>query len=177
MRAVNSLIVAAAVLVLAVPPARAQEVPKPSPEMGKLDVFKGNWTCQGKVNESPMGPAGTLNSTARIQSDLGGFWQSGSVKGTMAKMPPFEGIFHVTFDPGAKQFVMLWVDNMGGWSRSTSSGWQGDKLVYEGDAYMPGQKPMKSRDTFTRSAGTMRHAWEMQVNGKWMELGDETCKK
>jgi hypothetical protein len=173
----NSVMVAAAVLVLAVPPARAQETPKPSPEMAKLDFFKGNWTCQGKVNESPMGPAGTMNSTARVQSDLGGFWQSGSVKGTMAKMPPFEGIFHVTFDPDAKQFVMLWVDNMGGWSRSTSSGWQGDKLVYEGDAHMPGQKPTKSRDTFTRSGGTMRHAWEMQVNGKWMELGDETCKK
>ena len=35
-----------------------------------------------------------------------------------------------------KQFVMLWADNMGGWSQSTSSGWKGDVMVYEGDSHM-----------------------------------------
>jgi hypothetical protein len=99
------------------------------------------------------------------------------IKGTMANMPPFEGRFHVTWDSAAKQFLMIWVDNMGGWSQSRSSGWKGDTLVYEGDAHMGGQT-MRSRDTFTRSgAGSMRHAWEAQINNKWMPLGEETCKK
>jgi hypothetical protein len=177
MRVQMSALVAAAVLVLTAPHVLSQEMPKPSPEMAKLDYFEGNWTCQGKMNASPMGPAGTMTSTARIQDDLGGFWQSGSIKGTMSNMPPFEGMFHTTYDPGGKQFVMLWVDSMGGWARSTSSGWQGDKLVYEGDTYMPGMKPMKGRDTFTKSGGAMQHSWEMQIDGKWMALGDETCSK
>jgi hypothetical protein len=173
-----SVLIAAGVLLLTAAHAASQEMPKPSPEMAKLDFFEGNWACEGKINENPMGPAGKLSSTVRIQKDLGGFWQSGAVKGTMANMPPFEGMFHTTYDPAAKQFMMLWVDNMGGWSRSTSTGWQGDKLVYQGESNMPGQKPMKSRDTFTKGGdGGMKHAWEMQVGGKWTALGEETCTK
>jgi hypothetical protein len=171
-----SVLVTAVVLALAAP-ARSQEMPKPSPEMAKLDFFEGNWSCQGKTNQSPLGPAGALTSTARVQDNLGGFWQSGTIKGTMPNMPPFEGMFHVTYDTGAKQFLMLWVDNMGGWARSTSAGWQADKLVYEGESHMPGMQPMKSRDTFTRGAGTMKHMWEMQVDGKWLAIGEETCSK
>ena len=154
----------------------AQEAPKPAPEMSQLAYFEGSWTCQGKMNESPMGPAGEMQSTAEIKRDLGGFWQSGMIKGTMKNMPPMEGRFHVTYDPAAKQFVMMWVDNMGGWAQNTSSGWKGDTMVYTGESHMGPQK-MRTRDTFTRAAGTMKHAWEAELNGKWTPLGEETCKK
>jgi hypothetical protein len=154
----------------------AQEVPKPAPELSQIAYFEGTWTCTGKTFESPMGPAGAVTSTAEIRRDLGGFWQSGTVKGTMTNMS-MEGRFYVTYDPAAKQFVMLWVDSMGGWARSTASGWKGDTLVYEGESHM-GPQQMKSRDTFTRSgAGGMRHTWDMQIGGKWAPLGEETCKK
>jgi len=155
----------------------AQDIPKPAPEMSQLAHFEGSWTCQGKMNESPFAPAGEMQGSAEITRDLGGFWQSGIVKGTSKNMPPMEGRFHTTYDPAAKRFVMLWVDNMGGWAQSTSSGWKGDTLVYEGEAHMGPQK-MRSRDTFTRSgAGTLKHAWEAEINGKWVALGEETCRK
>lgn len=155
----------------------AQDMPKPAPEMSQIAYFEGSWTCQGKMNESPMGPAGEIQGTAEIKKDLGGFWQSGLIKGTSKNMPPMEGRFHATYDPAVKQFVMLWVDNMGGWAQSASSGWKGDTLVYEGEAHMGPQK-MRARDTFTRSgAGTMKHTWESEINGKWMTLGEETCRK
>lgn len=155
----------------------AQETPKPAPEMSQLEFFEGSWTCQGKVNESPMGPAGEVQSTADIKRDLGGFWQSGSIKATMKNMPPMEGRFHVTYDPGRKQFVMMWVDSMGGWAQNTSNGWKGDTIVYEGESHM-GPQTMTARDTFTRTdAATMTHTWEAQMNGKWTPLGEETCKK
>jgi hypothetical protein len=152
------------------------EMPKPAPEMAKLDPFEGSWKCEGTMKESPFGPGGKMTSTANIQDDLNGFWQSGKIKGTMPNMPPFEGMFHTTFDTAAKQYVMMWVDNMGAWSTSTSKGWDGDKLVYEGEQKMGGQKVM-TRDTFVKSAGTLKHSWEMQIDGKWTPLGDETCKK
>ena len=178
MRVQMSVLLAAAMLVIRVPYAWSQDMPKPSPEMAKLDFFKGNWTCQGQTAASPMGPAGKTTTTASIKTDLGGFWQTGSIKGTMANMPPMEGMFHTTYDPAAKEFVMLWVDNMGASSRSTSTGWQGDKIAFEGDANMPGQKPMKNRDTFTKSGpNTMKRSWEMQMDGKWTPLGEETCTK
>ena len=171
------IILCSAATLLSTASALAQDIPKPAPEMSQIAYFEGSWSCTGKSHESPFGPAGSMTSTADIRRDLGGFWQSGTIKGTIASQPPFEGRFHVTFDPGAKQFVMLWVDNMGGWSRSASAGWKGDTLVYEGESHM-GPQSMTTRDTFTRSgAGAMRHAWEAQIKGKWMPLGEETCKK
>jgi hypothetical protein len=175
----------AAVLVAAVPCALAQgaaekkapEIPKPAPEMAGLAYFEGSWTCEGTMQPSPGAPAGKMTSTAMIHNDLGGFWQSGRIKGTTAGMPPFEGMFHTTYDPAAKQYVMIWVDNMGAWSRSASKGWEGDKIVYEGEMQMGGQK-LLGRDTFTKGAGgSMRHTAEMQVDGKWTPMGDETCRK
>lgn len=154
-----------------------QEMPKPAPEMSQIEFFEGSWTCQGKINQSPMGPAGEMQSTADIKRELGGFWQAGAITATMQGMPPMEGRFHATYDPASKQFVMMWVDSMGGWAQSTSSGWQGDTIVYEGDSHM-GPHVMRSRDTFTRAdPATMKHTWEAQMDGKWMPLGDETCKK
>jgi hypothetical protein len=151
--------------------------PKPAPEMSQLAYMEGMWTCDGKMFESPMGPAGTMKNTAEIRKELNGHFQTGTIKGSMANMPPFEGRFHATYDPGLKQFVMLWVDNMGGWAQSTSTGWNGDVLVYEGDSHMAGQT-MKARDTFTKSGpASMKHTWEMQMDGKWMPLGEETCTK
>lgn len=154
-----------------------QGPPKPAPEMSQLAYFEGSWTCSGKMVESPMGPAGAMTSTANIRKDLGGHFQTGMIKGTMANMPPFEGRFNSTYDTGMKQFVMMWVDNMGGWSQSMSTGWTGDAMVYEGEGHMAGQT-MKSRDTFTKSGpASMKHAWEMQMNGTWALLGEETCTK
>lgn len=154
----------------------AQEAPKPAPELSQIASFEGSWSCTGKMNDSPLGPGGPMTSTADIKKDLGGFFQSGVIKGSIPKQPPFEGRFYVTYNPAAKQFVMQWVDNMGGWSTNTSAGWKGDVMVYEGESHM-GPQTFRSRDTFTRGAGTMKHTWEAQMNGKWVPLGEENCKK
>jgi hypothetical protein len=145
--------------------------------MAQLKFFEGHWTCAGAVQATPFGPAGSMTGTVKIDHDLDGFWQSGNVKATSPGMPPFEGKFHTTWDPSAKSYVMFWVDSMGGWSRSTASGWEGDKIVYTGEGAMVGQKVV-GRDTFTKgSDGSLRHTWEMQIDGKWTPVGDETCKK
>lgn len=154
-----------------------QGPPKPAPEMSQMAYFEGSWSCEGKTMESPMGPAGSLKSTVDVRRDLNGHFQTGTIKGSMPNQPPFEGRFHATYDSGMKQWVMLWVDNMGSWAQNMSSGWKGDTVVYEGEGHMGGQT-MKSRDTFTKSgAASMKHTWEMQMNGKWMPVGEETCNK
>jgi len=159
-------------------PAKAEmAMPKPAAEMAQLQFFEGNWACAGTMSASPFGPAGKMTSTVRTHSDLGGFWESGVVKGTSPGMPPFEGMFHMTWDPAAKHHLMFWVDNTGGWAQSTAPGWEGDKIVFSGDSYMGGKK-FTTRDTFGKAAGgAMKHSWEMQQDGKWTPLGDETCKK
>jgi hypothetical protein len=157
--------------------AQPQGPPKPAPEMSQMAYFEGNWTCSGKMIDSPMGPGGPTKSTVNARRDLDGFFVTGVVKGTMPNMPPIEGRFHMTYDTGLKQFVMLWIDNMGAWAQNTSPGWKGDTLVYEGDGHMGGQT-MKGRDTFTKSGPTsMKRVSEMEMNGKWMPMGEETCTK
>ena len=157
--------------------AQQQGPPKPAPEMEQLAFFEGMWTCEGKMNDSPMGPGGTMKSTVDVRKDLNGFFQTGTIKGTMANMPPFEGRFTTTYDPASKGFVMMWADNMGGWAMSTSPGFKGDALVYEGDMHM-GAHTMKGRDTFAKSGpNTMKHTMEAQMEGKWVALGEETCTK
>jgi Protein of unknown function (DUF1579) len=171
--------VCAALVPCALALAAPEGPPKPAPEMSNLKAFDGGWTCEGKSEASPMGPAGTMKGTVKSHTDLGGFWQSGMVKSTMAGMPgAMEGMFHMTYDPGAKQYVLLWVDNMGAYSQSTAAGWQGDKIVFNGNMSMGGKK-MGTRDTFTKATdgSWLKHDWEGQIDGKWMPLGSETCKK
>lgn len=168
---------AAFLLSLVAPAALAQQMPKPSPELSQIAYFEGTWTCDGKMIETPMNPAGKMTSTVEVRQDLGGFWQTGTVKASSPKMPPFEGRFYVNYDAGPKQFVMFWADSMGGWSRSTSPGWKGDTLTYEGESHMEGHS-MKSRDVFTRNGpSAMKHVSEMQMDGKWVMTLEESCKK
>lgn len=177
MARITSLAAVAILTAISTIGAAQQGPPKPAPEMEQIAFFEGSWTCKGKTFETPMGPAGEMTSTADIRKDLNGHFQSGAIKGSMANQPPFEGRFHVTYDSGMKQFVMLWVDNMGGWAQSASPGWKADTMVYEGEGHMGGHT-MKSRDTFTRSgAGSMKHVWAMQMDGKWVNAGEETCTK
>lgn len=159
------------------PAAGGMPMAKPAPEMSNLKVFGGTWTCDADVPAGPMGPAHKTHSTVKSRTDMGGFWQSGTVSMTSAGMPPFEGTFHMTYDPGGKKYVMLWVDNMGGWSQETATGWEGDKMVFTGEGVMNGQKT-PARDTFTKKGETeLVHLGEMQMNGQWVSFGDENCKK
>jgi hypothetical protein len=158
--------------------AAPEEAMKPAREMANLDWFNGNWTCEGTITPGPMGPGGKETSSVKSHVDFGGFWQSGMVRTTMGTKPPMEGMFHITYDPGTKEYVMLWVDNMGGYAKETSSGWEGDKIVFGGTSAMGG-KQMGTRDSFVKVGKTsMKHDWEGQMEGAtWAPMGSETCKR
>lgn len=159
-------------------PAAPMAPPKPAAEMANLKIFDGSWSCSGEGAMEPGGPMMKMNSAVESHTGLGGFWQVGTVKvPAMAGMPPFEGMFHMTWDPAAKQYLLLWVDNVGGWSEERASDGAGGKFVFTGTGYMGGNK-MGSRDTFTRKAdGTLSHIGELEVGGRWMKVMDETCRK
>jgi hypothetical protein len=72
--------------------------------------------------------------------------------------------------------VLLWVDNMGAWSTETSPGWQGDTMVWTGEGSLNGMK-VGSRDTFTKKGADLHHVGEVQMDGKWVTLQDELCKR
>jgi uncharacterized protein DUF1579 len=180
-RWIVGMVLVAVVAVLApgaVLPAVPEGAMKPPAEIANLQYFDGNWTCDGTTSPGPMGPGGKVTSSVKSHTDFGGFWQSGMVKSSMGTKPAMEGMFHMTYDPGPKEYVLLWVDNTGGYSKETSSGWDGDKIVFTGTSAMGG-KQVPTRDTFVKSGKTsMKHDWEGQMDGSsWTAMGSETCKR
>jgi hypothetical protein len=158
-------------------PAAPPSAPQPAPEMAKLRPFQGTWYCTGQINASPFGPAHKTVTQVVAHYDLGGFWLSGHVMETKTDESPMpiEGTFHQTWDAGSKQFLMIWVDNFGGWSQETSSGWDGNTIVFTGDGFGGGKK-MGERDGFTtKSAGEFYHTMSFNTGSGWQSLGDETC--
>jgi len=67
--------IAAAWLVLAAAAAMAQmEMPKPGPEVKKLDMLVGSWTLDGEMKASEMSPAGKVMETEKCEWMEGGFF-------------------------------------------------------------------------------------------------------
>jgi hypothetical protein len=63
----------AAWLVLAAA-AMAQEMPKPGPELKKLEMFAGSWTMEGDMKPGAMGPGGKTTETEKCEWMDGGFF-------------------------------------------------------------------------------------------------------
>src|SRR5436309_1756795 len=49
----------------------------PAPELGQLSFFVGDWSCKGRAEESPLGPAHATRGAVHIANDVGGFWYVG----------------------------------------------------------------------------------------------------
>ncbi len=158
--------------------AQGAQPPGPPKEMAQLEAYKGSWVCNGNVPAGPYGPARKTTTTLKFEGDLDGRWISGRIADMPSKeIPqPFKGVAHMTYDPTAKQFVMLWIDNTGGRATQTASGWDADKMVWQGEGSMDGKK-MTSRDTFARKGTDLHHLGEMQAEGKWVVVQDELCKR
>jgi hypothetical protein len=173
-----------AMLTLAVLPtiqsalAQGSQPSGPSKEMAQLKSYEGSWVCHGSAPEGPLGPAQKSTTSIKIHGDLDGMWLSGRVDEAASKENPhaYKGMLHMSYDAAAKNFLMIWVDNLGGWATQTSPGWEADKMVWLGDGTMTGKK-VGARDTFTKKGAELQHLGELQLDGKWVVVQDEVCKR
>jgi hypothetical protein len=130
-------------------PATKPAMPTPPDELKVEKWFVGNWSCKGKRMPGPMGPGGDIATRLEMKMELAGFWlkvevisTKGPMKGEVA-----EGI--ATWDAASKMHVRYEFTPGPGWIKFTTPGWDGDKLVFDGDAMMGGQK-MQMRHTITK---------------------------
>jgi len=173
-----SFVFAVALAAAATLPALAQP-PAPPSELGQLAFFAGDWTCKGKAEASPMGPAHDTQATVHIRKELGGFWYVGHFAETKtAQNPhPMSFDFFEGYAAGAKAFTLDGFDAFGNRSHQTAPGWQQGKLVYVGESTGDGPAT-PARDTFTKKGdAALEHAGEIQVDGKWVFTDHETCTK
>jgi len=166
-------------------PAAQPPAPPPPPhsgnaELAKLDFFVGTWSCTGKAFASPMGPEHETAATVHATRSVGNAWIHVDYDETKTKAntnPIHVGVY-MGYDAGAKKFVQGCVDSFGGYCTQAGSGWDGDKLVFEGTAKGSGED-MGVRDTFVKKgAKELTHSGEMQGKDKqWMKTDEETCKR
>ncbi len=167
-------VVAAATAAPPPPPA-----PKPAAELEQLKMFEATWRCEGKQPAGPMGPEQDYKSTFKGKKDVDSFWIAFeySQKKSKAHTMPIITKGYVGYDPAAKKYVTLGVDNMGGSVTESSSGWEADKLTFTGDGQMGGQK-ISFRETYTKK-GDKEMVWsgEMKMGKDWIPVGTDTCKR
>jgi hypothetical protein len=82
-------------------------------ESERLNVFVGTWHTQGKVAESPYGPAATIDGTDSYEWLRGGFsllhYTDSQIGDTL-----FRGIEVITYDTSRKAYFAAFSDDQGG---------------------------------------------------------------
>jgi len=164
---------------VAAAPAAAPPAPKPAAELEQLKMFEATWRCEGKQPAGPMGPEQDYKSTFKGKKDVDSFWISFEYgqKKSKAHPMPIMAKGYIGYDPAAKKYVSMGVDNLGGSVSESSPGWEADKLTFTGDGQMGGQK-ISFRETYTKK-GEKEMIWsgEMKMGKDWIPVGTDTCKK
>lgn len=146
-------------------------MPKPPEEMAVEKWFVGTWNCKGQQHAGPMGPEMAVSSRLEMKLELAGFWLQ--VKGTMRSGPmkgkeAFEGFAgYVGTQHERYDF------QPGGMVHFTTKGWDGDKLVFEGEGMMGGQK-LAMRHSITKKGD---HEFGSVFESEGKTVIDETCTR
>ena len=157
--------------------AQAQmEMPKPAPELKKLDVFAGTWTMEGDMKPGPMGPGGKWTGTEHSDWMEGGYFLQGhsEFKSPMgnAKGPSFMG-----YDSSDKVYTYDAFNSMGEAEHAKGTV-DGDTWSWTSEEKMGGQT-MKGRYTVKiTSPSTYDMKYEMSSDGAtWNTVMEGKAKK
>jgi hypothetical protein len=177
---------AAAAALLAAVPAAAQEVPdlharveqrlaadpeligllgKPAPEMAQVNWLVGMWSVESFVESVPDQPA--ERGTSLVAPLYDGVWlqiRDDYPGGT-------QDFGYLGYSTLAKQWTSVSIDSLGNANVATSKGWEGDRLVFEGDFLILGVKA-RLRQTLTRIGPDEYRVdnEELLPGGKWKHL-------
>jgi len=163
----TTIVLVGLLFAIALPAVAQMEMPKPSPELKKLDYFVGNWATSGDIKPSSMGPGGKWTGSEHYEWMEGGYFLTGMEEYAgpdgKAKGPAFLG-----YDTDAKMFTYHAFNSMGEAGQATGT-LNGDTWVYTSDEKMGGQS-MKGRYTMkvlSPTSYTMKY--EISKDGtSWM---------
>ena len=66
-RGIKSVVLCVGLLGVSVASAQEPAAPKPGPEHQRLGYFVGNWTTEGEMKPSEIGPGGKMTSTEKCE--------------------------------------------------------------------------------------------------------------
>jgi Protein of unknown function (DUF1579). len=126
--------------------AQAQmDMPKPAPELKKLDYFAGNWKVEGEMKPGPMGPGGKVSGTDSWGWMEGNFFLVNHSKFAGAGMGSGSGTAFMGYDADKKMYTYDEFNSMGETVHSTGTV-DGNTWTWVNDAKM-GSQMMKGRFT------------------------------
>ncbi len=185
-RSLRSTLVAFLGLVLAsanLASAQIADRPKPGPEQQKLAVFLGEWTYEGTLRDSVLGPGGKFVGKETVRWTLDGLFVEtrGQDKGVYGgKEMQYEGQGLRWYDAAAKQYKSHHYDNDGFVNSATMTVAGKTWTVTGSSANSKGQK-MKSRVATTFSADGKSQTSKCEVSfddGKaWVILWETAAKQ
>ena len=152
-------------ILLLAPFAFAQmDIPKPGPEVKKLDFFVGHWTSEGNVKPGPMGPGGTFKSDDHTEWMEGGYFVVIHSNYTGGGMPSGVSTAYMGFDPNDKVYTYDEFNSAGEATHSKGTN-DGDNWVWTNDMKM-GAMTMKGRFSMkVLSPAAYSYKFEVSTDG------------
>lgn len=120
-------------------------IPKPGPEVKKLDYFVGHWTSEGDMKPGPMGPGGKFKIQETTEWMDGGYYIVIHSKSSGGGMPDWTSTAYMGYDTQEKVYTYNEFNSMGEPSASKGTV-DGDTWTWLSDMKM-GPKTMKGRYT------------------------------
>lgn len=142
MKRATTTLVFLTLLLAAVSALCQMEMPKPAPELKKLDYFAGSWTMDGDMKPGPMGPGGKMSGTERNK------WMDGAYflvcdSAFKSAMGNFTGVAYMGYNSDDKVYTYD-AFNTAGEAEHAKGTVDGDNWTWTADEKMGGQT-MKGR--------------------------------
>ena len=124
------------------------EMPKPGPEMAKLQALVGSFRVDEHYEAGPWGGASQGAGYSRVTAGPGGFSVLVDYTTLSGVMHGLKGHGVLGWDDGAKTYREVWTDSMGPIIAESTGNWDGDTLVMRSEGTMMG-KSYKEEDVFS----------------------------
>lgn len=144
--------------------AQAPPMPKPAPELKKLDYFLGNWKLEGDSKPGPMGPGGKFTGNEHYQWMDGGFFMQVPSDFKGASMPDVKGLSILGYDSDKKVYTYHEFNSMGE-AFAAEGVLEGDTWTWNSEQKMGGQV-VKSRFVIKQVSPTsFTMKYDMAIGG------------
>jgi hypothetical protein len=156
-----------------------QAAPQAASELAELAFFTGAWEAEGTFHATPFSAEKPIAMRIDVEVVHRGFWvQTRTAERPSSDNPnPLTATYLWGYDPEAGRFSAEWFDSNGGRATQTSTGWEGDRLVFIGQMTYGGYR-FALRDTFTRRGDdTYHHLGEVDLGQGWIPVDEERAHR